>query len=642
MRAFLNRIYANFLRLKHRKFLKIFIDLCLIACAYYVAFLLRFEGLIPVRESQTMFMSMPFVLMIFLVLMILFGLYRGVWIYSSIRDLAIIGAAATLGVLLTFLIFDVGQVGFIPRSILIIFWMLVGLGCGGVRLAHRVFYNTMRQIGKRFKHVLVVGAGNAGEMIIRQIVNEPELGYRAVAIVDDRAGRQGARIHGIPVVGMVEDIPQVARSRQVEEIIIATPSATAAEMRRIVDYCERAGVTIKTLPGPRELVNGQVSLNKIRKVKIEDLLEREPIRTDLEGISRLITGKTVMVTGAAGSIGSELCRQLLKLDPALLIMLDRSESSLYFLDHELKHTMNGRASRYLIKIADITNQQKMNTICARYRPSVVFHAAAYKHVPLMEAFPEEAVINNVFGTISVASAAARNGVEKFIMISTDKAVNPTSVMGASKRLAELYCMREHKTSKMKHIVVRFGNVLASQGSVVPLFQKQIETGGPLTVTHPDITRYFMTIPEAVQLILQASMMGQGGEIFILDMGEPIRIYDMARHLISLTGLELGKDIEIKTIGLRPGEKLYEELWNEDEEPLSTDHEKILKSRNCSVNGSAAEALFQQLRHFADQGDRDKIIGMLQKMVPTFEPMNGKSSLKAEAIVNEMRVVARGE
>jgi len=405
------------------------------------------------------------------------------------------------------------------------------------------------------------------------------------------------------------------KETQIHEIIIAAPSATAPRMRRIVGLCQESGVAYKILPGLKELVNEQFSLEKVRDVRIEDLLERVPVETDTALVQGYLRDRVVLVTGAAGSIGSELCRQLAGASVAHLILVDRAESDMYDLENELKTKFP--SDRLSCEIADILNVPRLTSIFEQYRPEIVFHAAAYKHVPMMEGHPDEAVLNNVFGTIHVSQAAKEFGAERFVLISTDKAVNPTSVMGATKRVAEQYCVAQNGHAATKHTVVRFGNVLDSKGSVVPLFKKQIRDGGPLTVTHKEVRRYFMTIPEAVELVLQASVMGGGGEIFILDMGEPVRVYDMARHLISLSGLEPDKDIEIRITGLRPGEKLSEELWHEDENPRRTRHPSILQSAKMSINGHMSEYALKKLRAAAEKGDAERIHHSLKEMVSTY-------------------------
>ncbi len=604
----------SFLDLKLRNTSKIALDVLLISASYYLAYLLRFDGEIPQWYKNVFINSLPFVVVVYIALLLTFGVYRGVYRYASIRDLGAIFIADTTGFLLLLFILFEAQIMLVPRSVLFIFWLLVLVGIGGVRFAHRAFTVYIPMLRKARKKLLVVGAGDAGEMLVRQTTGDPSLGYKPVGIVDDSSKLQNSMIHGVSVIGRVADIENIVRRRQVDEILIATPSATALQMRRIVHFCEKSGARFKTLPGPRELMNGQVSINKIRDVRIEDLLERTTVDADCHQLKSCFSNKSVLVTGAAGSIGSELCRQLKGFHPKKLIMLDRAESDLYDLAHEL---FTGLPDDAVLKcvLADITQQVKLDHIFQQERPDIIFHAAAYKHVPFMEEHPEEAVMNNVMGTINVSRAAARAGASRFVLISTDKAVNPSSVMGATKRLAEYYCVSRNGSTGLLHCAVRFGNVLASKGSVIPLFQQQIAKGGPVTVTSKKITRYFMTIPEAVTLVMQAGCMGDGGEIFILDMGEPLNVYDMARHLISLSGLEPGKDIKIKVIGLRPGEKLYEELWHSDERPIPTSHPKILKSSHISVSKNYNIDALRELETAARRHDRQGILYWLSEMIP---------------------------
>lgn len=607
----------RFFFLRARNSTKIITDLILITISYYSAFLLRFDGYIPQEYRTAFFHSLPFVLTIYFVLLYISGLYRGVWRYASIRDLAAIFVADSIGFLASVLVlFESGMIK-VPRSVLLIFWCLVLLSVGGIRFGFRIYSVYLPYLRSKHKNVLIIGAGNAGEMISRQMILEPQLGYRPVGFVDDSLYRRGAMLHGIPVLGSVEAIPSLVKRKQADEIIIATPSASASQMRRIVDYCEQSGVRFRILPGPKEIVDGHVTIEKIRDVRIEDLLERAPVVSDNQPVQSYFEDKIVLVTGAAGSIGSELSRQLAGMNLKQVILLDRAESDLFELEYRVRKTAKN-PERIVAVLADVTQFDRLSLVFQKYRPDIVFHAAAYKHVPLMQAFPHEAVLNNVFGSINVSRAAAAAGAQRFVLISTDKAVNPTSVMGATKRLSELYCVAQNGHMPLKHIVVRFGNVLASQGSVVPRFQEQIRNGGPITVTSKEIARYFMTIPEAVELVLHAAIMGNGGEIFILDMGEPIKIYDMAKHLVALSGLELGKDVEIEITGLRPGEKLFEELWNAEENPSPTIHPKILKSAEISVNGSIAEGKLSNLYQAAMAGDQENIYHLIRKMVPTFQ------------------------
>ena len=466
------------------------------------------------------------------------------------------------------------------------------------------------------KRVLVIGAGDAGEMIIRQIIKDPKLGYMPVAILDDSSKKNKTKIHGVPVLGTLQDLNSIVNKRRIDEIIIATPSAKASEMRNIVLACEASGVEFKTVPGPKEIVDGKIEVAQLRKVKVEDLLDRSPINIDLDQIERYLDEKIVLITGAGGSIGSELSRQILELKPKKLICLDRSENGLFYLEHDLNQLNTN--TTYETVIADILDKEKVLRIFNENKIDIVFHAAAYKHVPLMELHPDEAVINNVLGTLNMVQLAEKYNAEKFVLISTDKAVNPTSIMGATKRVAELVLQSYSAITKTALVAVRFGNVLGSFGSVVPLFQRQIAKGGPVTITNEDMTRFFMTIPEAVKLILQAAKMSAGNDIFVLDMGEPIKLINIAKRLIKLSGLEPYKDIAIKTIGMRPGEKIHEELWNRDEVPLKTDHPKISSAVGSHYNHwDLMSKKISALLEMAQVGDTEGIIKNLKQIIPEY-------------------------
>ena len=512
-----------------RKSIKIFLDILSITLAYYFAYVVRFNIILSPQYYRLFISTLPIALLTAVLGVFIFQSYQSRWEYSSIRDLILIFFESSWNLLIFVLSLYFFQYNGIPRSVLIIFWMLQILFLGGIRLSYRIFREFNLLVNRNKKRVLVIGAGNAGEMIIRQMKNDPQLKIYPVGIIDDDSTKIHTKIHGVPVLGTIGQLPEIVRAKKAEEIIIAVPSATVSQMRRIVHACEKTGIDFKTVPGPREIVNGSVTLNQIREVRIEDLLDRKPIQTNMEAIRNFVRGKTVLVTGAGGSIGSELSRQIMQFEPKKLICLDRTENSLFYLEKELSKL--GDSGKYDICIADITDIHKCNSVFSKAHPDIVFHAAAYKHVPLMELHPEEAVRNNIIGTMNIFSVSDKYHVKKFVLISTDKAVKPTSIMGASKRVTEIMAQSYSENTTMSIITVRFGNVLGSYGSVIPLFQKQIARGGPVTVTHPDMRRFFMTIPEAVKLILESAKMGKGGEIFILNMGEPVRLLDVARHLI---------------------------------------------------------------------------------------------------------------
>ncbi len=597
--------------------LKVILDTLALALAYTIAFGLRFDLSLPHEQYFVIFkhtIGIAVILELFFINIL--GVNQSQWEYASIQDIINLFVALLAGWLGFIIYLYFANLLAVPRSVLFFFLILGFIFTGALRFMPRIFFKLQSSLASNKKRVAVIGAGKAGEMIIRQMKNDPTLGFYPVALIDDAQKKQNTKIHGVKVLGKVKDLPQIVRQKHVDEIIIATPSASVQEMRRIVQLCEDTGVDFKTVPGPKEIVNGLVQVQQIRDVKVEDLLDRVPIEIDLNQVREYLQGKTILVTGAAGSIGSELVKQSLKLNPEKVVCVDRSENSLFYLDNDLKQAYDTES--YRIVVADILDLPKMKYILNTYRPEVVFHAAAYKHVPLMEYHPEEAVRNNILGTANLVQLCEQHGVEKFVLISTDKAVNPTSVMGATKRVAELVMQSYSAKSSMKLATVRFGNVLASYGSVIPLFQKQIAEGGPITITHPEMKRFFMTIPEAVKLIFQATKMSNGNDIFVLDMGEPIKIVDIARRLIKLSGFEPDKDIKIKYIGLRPGEKLWEELWNKDEAPLKTSHPKIYKAVGSHYNNwhlmSEHLAYFQKA---VTEQDIEAIFTKLHQMIPEF-------------------------
>ena len=542
-----------------------------------------------------------------------FGLYRGVWRFASIPDLMRILKAVGIGMLMvSVVLFVATRLEGVPRSVPVLYGLLLVILLSGPRLLYRWLkdHHIDLRTGER---VLIVGAGKAGEMLARDLLRKTGHSYIPVAFVDDKQRRQGQELHGIPVVAGCDEIPRVVQSHQIDLVMLAVPSARPVQRRRLVALCEQSGVPFRTVPELGALMSGQVSINQLREVSIEDLLGRDPVSLDWAAINSGLAGKTILITGAGGSIGSELCRQIARLEPAGLLLLDHSEFNLYAIELELSEKFSD-VSRH-VYIGDVGDRGTVERLFATHKPDVVFHAAAYKHVPLLEHQVREAVSNNVLGTRIVAQAADRHGCSQFVLISTDKAVNPANVMGSTKRLAEIFCQNLNARSKTRFVTVRFGNVLGSTGSVVPLFRKQIEAGGPVTVTHPDIERYFMTIPEACQLIMQAAVIGEGGEIFVLDMNEPVKISYLAEQMIRLSGKTPGEDIEIKYIGLRPGEKLYEELFHDQEALQPTDHQKILLAQHRKVDWDALDAAMQDMERACGEFDDARLMRRLREFVP---------------------------
>lgn len=589
-------------------------DLMMIPVAWLGAYWLRFNlDLIQPEHLWFPVRQLPVVLLIQGGMFWYFGLYRGAWRFASMPDLLRIIKAVLAGIAITAAaLFLINRLEFIPRSIFALDAILLILLLGGSRFLYRIVKDR-RHYGQTVTNVLIVGAGRAGEMLVRDLLRDTARLLRPVAFVDDSHSRQGMDIHGVQVAGSCEDIPALVGRLDVQLILIAVSAVTSRQMQRIVSLCEAAGVQFRILPKMQDLVSGQVSVSDLREVKIDDLLGRDAVSLDWQSIVRGVEGKTVLVSGGGGSIGSELCRQIARLKPAQLVVFDLSEFNLYNIELELRRDFPDL--KLTAVLGDVRDRVAVERVVSRARPQIVFHAAAYKHVPMLEQQARAAVLNNVFGTRTLAMAADQHGCATFVMISTDKAVNPANIMGMSKRVAEIYCQNLNTRSKTHFITVRFGNVLGSAGSVIPLFQKQIADGGPVTVTHPEITRYFMTIPEAAQLILQAGAMGQGGEIFVLDMGEPIKIAYLAEQLILLSGRKPGEDIEIKYTGLRPGEKLYEELFHESEKLAGTRHPKILLANSRMMDIAELERLLDRLEEACAANDDERIYAMLCQLVP---------------------------
>jgi FlaA1/EpsC-like NDP-sugar epimerase len=633
-------------RFFHRNFaFVVTTDILLAAFAWYFSHLLRFNFVIPSDQFQTLVRLLPLIVGIKILSFILFDLYYGMWRYTSLADLSNIIKACSVGSAITILmvLFAHGFSG-VSRAVFIIDWVLTLLLISGSRVGIRLYFwlcagdVTTRLNWKTFvpftsredrssKRLLIIGAGDCGEKIYREIHDNPRLGYQVVGFIDDDPKKAEFKIHGIPVLGNTTDLQAIATRVKAEEILIAIPSVTAQRMRALVTHCKEMGIPSKTVPGMGELINGKVSVKAIRDVSYRDLLGREPVVLDEAKIGEYLKGKRVLVTGAGGSIGSELCRQVCRYDPERIILLERAESPLYDIELELKDAF--QHTRIIPKLADILDLRQLNKVFDNERPQVLFHAAAYKHVPMLELQPWEAVINNIRGTQNLINKAREFQVEQFVFVSTDKAVRPANVMGASKRVAEILIQAQNGCglTDTRFLTVRFGNVLGSVGSVVPLFKKQIEKGGPVTVTHPEITRYFMTIPEACQLILQAGSMGTGGEIFILDMGMPIRIVDMARDLIRFSGFEPEKDIEIIYTGLRPGEKIQEELITDGEGIVPTSHQKIMVLKGPVCDLEALNGEVDRLYELAVAQDGENIKKELIKILPEYRPMAARQMEK---------------
>ncbi len=629
--------------MRHRRTTLIFLilDAVFFNCAYFGALLFRFNY-IPFIYLHSWLILAPGATVLALLSYRFFGLYRRLWQYASIGELYAILGGVTVGnllaVVLSYLfIYPPIRIPLFPRSVFIVAWLLnfifVGASRFYLRSASHLRAASPNVRGKRRlegdaevqRRVLIVGAGDAGAVVVRELQRHPSLGVNPVGFIDDDLNKTGLYLLDVPVLGARDDIPRIVDKENIDEVIIAMPSAPGSVIREIVGICNNTGVRLRTLPGVYELIDGKVRVDQIRDVQVEDLLGREPVQLDLNEIAGFIEGKVILVTGAGGSIGSELCRQIARFTPSRLILLDKSENNLFEIEQELRDWHADLD--FPAELADVRDQGVVDQIFNRYRPQIIFHAAAYKHVPMMERFPQHAVSNNILGTYNVASAARTYGSEVFILVSTDKAVHPSSVMGASKRAAELIIQyldqqgrRDHKPAT-NYAAVRFGNVLGSSGSVLPTFKRQIAMGGPITVTHPEMIRYFMTIPEAVQLILQAGALARGGEIFVLDMGEPVKIVDLARDLIRLSGLVPDEDIEIKFIGIRPGEKLREELFTIQEQRMATKNSRIFVTRDEEGDYQEVARMVAELRNGLSRLQTEQAIALLGSLFPGLECEN---------------------
>ena len=590
-------------------------DAVIINLAMIIPFGLRFYENGSIDRYLSSYISIaPWATITFIAIFYVFKLYNRVWAYASTGELFAVIQAVTLGSLATIAMSFFSHTQ-LPRSIAVMHWALAILLMGGSRLVWRYIVERMKTSGhKPTRRALIIGAGDGGALVARELKGNKS-SFVPVGFIDDDPMKKNAAVLGLPVLGTREQIPEMVALHRINLVIIAMPSVEASVIRDIVDICRSTQAELKILPGVYQIIDGQVSVSNLRPVQLEDLLRREPVRVDLEEIAAYLSEMTVLVTGAGGSIGSELCRQVAAVGPKKLVLLDHCENSIHSIWLELTEKFPGVP--LALEIADVRDKPRVESLFHTHRPAVVFHAAAHKHVPLMELHPAEAVKTNVFGTRNAALAASRSGARVFVMISTDKAVNPASAMGATKRLAELIITQENRVSNTIFTAVRFGNVLGSNGSVVPVFQRQIARGGPVTVTHPEMKRYFMTIPEAVHLVIQAGSMAKGGEVFLLDMGEPVKIVDMARDMIKLSGLEPGKDIQLEFTGIRPGEKLFEELLTAEEGSSATSHKRIFTARPALVEVEALESELTKLSGKGLQCTVEDIFNALGVIVPRF-------------------------
>jgi len=593
-------------------------DIILIFLSIILAFIVRFEGPIPERYFVNILGLIFFSILFTLPIFYFFKLYFFSWEYVSTEELISLTKATALSFLLLtatyFILRDHQLFSGFPRSTIFITYFFIFVLCGGLRFAKRIYRQIFTKESEEEKiNVLIVGAGDWGEQILRSIKSSRQ--YFPVGFVDNELSKQGVLIHGLRVLGTISDIPKIAKENLIEEMVIALPYGSK-EIRKAVELGRKAKIKkIKILPSIGDLISGEVPLARLKEIDMEDLLGREPIELDKKLIAEFINGKIVLITGAAGSIGSELSRQVSSFSPSLLLILDQDETGIFNLFNELKEKFLRKNIKPLI--CDIRDEEKIRKIFQKFKPQIVFHAAAYKHVPLMEENPDEAVKNNIFGTEIVAKAALENGTEKFIFISTDKAVNPTSIMGATKRIGEMICQVLNKEGKTKFISVRFGNVLDSRGSVIPIFKEQIKVGGPVTVTHPEMKRYFMLKSEACLLVMQAGAIGREGEVFVLDMGTPIKILDLAKEMIKLAGFEPDKEIPITFIGQRAGEKLFEEVRSAEEGTLATKYQKILIAKLKEPDEAKLKKGLEELRIATQKGDKNEIVKIFKDLIPSY-------------------------
>ncbi|OKY73777.1 MAG: polysaccharide biosynthesis protein [Desulfobulbaceae bacterium DB1] len=585
-------------------------------CAYWIRF--NFES-IPSRYFPVFYQILLVIFPLQGLFLWIFGLYRGMWRFASLPDLLRILKAVFSGTAVLLLVFfQFNRLDGLPRTVIFLYPLLLVCGLAGPRFCYRLIKDRHKIFSKQEgKRTLIVGAGQGGELLVRDLLRRPE--YMPVCLVDDNHAKHGREIHGVRVYGSLDDIEDLVGSYDIELVLLAIPSAGRKVVQRVASVCAKIGVTCHTLPSLQDMNGHQETTSQLRSLTLEDLLGRDSVKLDHQAILGYLGGKTVLVTGGGGSIGSELCRQVAGLHPSRLIIFDHSEFNLYAIDIELHASFPDL--KIISVLGDMKNYDRVDWVFRKFSPDVVFHAAAYKHVPMLELNPAEGVRNNVFGTKMVADAADRYHVDRFVLVSTDKAVNPANVMGTTKRIAEIYCQNLNLRSQTKFVTTRFGNVLGSAGSVVPLFEKQIAQGGPVTVTHREIKRYFMTIPEAVSLILQAGSMGKGGEIFVLEMGEPVFIKDLAEQMIRLSGLEPDRDIKIEYIGLRPGEKLFEEIFHESEDLRGTSHPKLQLARARQCDWQWLATVLDELSRAATSRNVPELIRHLREIVPEYNGLH---------------------
>ncbi|KOF55966.1 MULTISPECIES: polysaccharide biosynthesis protein [Clostridium] len=602
-------------------------DIIMVTMSLYIALLLKYDFMVDTRYIKLFKVSIVPVIVFMIIFNRIFNLYNNMWKYASIDELLSIVYSVSL-TNIVFIVYSyilshmkITQTVFyrFPYTVHVIFWMLCIILLGGTRFAYRASYESKKNrecISENRIRLLIIGAGDAAATLIKEIKRSKKLNYDIIGLIDDDDEKLGRLIYGVKVVGTRNDIEKFCEENSIGEIIVAMPSAPEKDRKEIFNICKNTKCKLRTFPSISDIIDGKFNMRKIRDVSIEDLLGRDEVKLNTENIEKYIKGKNILVTGGGGSIGSELCRQISKFNPATLVILDIYENNAYDLQMELNYTCP-KLNKEVI-IASIRDKKRLDEIFEKFKPDVVFHAAAHKHVPLMEVNPMEAIKNNVLGTFNVLKCCDEYNVKKFVQISTDKAVNPTNIMGATKRFCELMVQAFDRVSKTEFVAVRFGNVLGSNGSVIPLFKKQIAHGGPVTVTHPEINRFFMTIPEAAQLVIQAGAMAKGGEIFVLDMGKPVKIVDLAKDLITLSGFNPGEDIKIEFTGLRPGEKLYEELLMSEVALTSTEHEKIHVEKPMDIDMNFIESSIEDFKEVLKENNKEKIYEIMAEKVPTYK------------------------